>query len=200
MAGIDEILSIISSNQKQTEGGMIKTAQQQADAIIMKGEEDAKAAYEEQLRRTKEQLDTAFTAAKSSVDAQMKRRILATKLELIGDVTEKTVSRLNALPAKDYFALLLNMAKRKLRSGQGVISLGNADLKRLPPDFADSLSEAAKRAGGTVTVASEPADIEDGFILTYGLISENCSFRAVIEAEKEDVRDTAAQALFGAGD
>ena len=39
--------------------------------------------------------------------------------------------------------------------------------------------------------------MEDGFILTYGLISENCSFSAIAESEREAMRDTAAKALFG---
>jgi V/A-type H+-transporting ATPase subunit E len=200
MAGIDEILGIISSNQKQTESSMIRTAQQQADAIIMKGSEDAKAAYEQRFRRASEQAQQDFKTACSSFDAQMKRRILAEKLDIISEITERTLARLNALPAKDYFGLLIKMAEKKLRAGEGTISLGEADLKRIPADFEQSLKTAAEKVGGTVTLSSTPADIEDGFILTYGLISENCSFRAIIEAEKDGIRDTAAQALFGAGD
>ena len=54
----------------------------------------------------------------------------------------------------------------------------------------------AEKNNGSIQLSKVPADIEDGFILSYGLISENCSFRAIIEAEKEDIRDTAARILF----
>ena len=57
--------------------------------------------------------------------------------------------------------------------------------------------ELTEKNGGSVQLSKQPADIEDGFILSYGLISENCSFRAMMEAEKEDIRDTAARILFG---
>ena len=46
-------------------------------------------------------------------------------------------------------------------------------------------------------ISDVPAEISDGFVLEYGLISENCSFSAVLEAEKEGVRDLAARHLFG---
>ena len=136
----------------------------------------------------------------TAVGVVVKRRILAEKLDIISEITERTLARLNALPAKDYFGLLIKMAEKKLRAEEGTISLGEADLKRIPADFEQSLKAAAEKVGGTVTLSHTPVDIEDGFILTYGLISENCSFRAIIEAEKDGIRDTAAQALFGAGD
>ena len=48
-----------------------------------------------------------------------------------------------------------------------------------------------------IKISEKPAEIENGFILTYGLISENCSFRAIIEAERDSLRDMAAAELFG---
>ena len=78
-----------------------------------------------------------------------------------------------------------------------MLSLSRRDLGRVPDSFIKELSAAAEKVGGSVKLDTEPADIENGFILTYGLISENCSFRAVVEAEREGVRDTAARVLFG---
>ena len=66
----------------------------------------------------------------------------------------------------------------------------------IPSDFESKLNEAAKPKNGSIRLAEKAADIDDGFILSYGLISENCSFRAIIESEKDEIRDTAARALF----
>ncbi len=67
----------------------------------------------------------------------------------------------------------------------------------MPVDFAKKADSIAEKAGGTIRISDKCADIENGFILEYGLISENCSFRDIIEAERDAVRDTAARALFG---
>ena len=93
--------------------------------------------------------------------------------------------------------MLEKLAVKRLSGGEGVLSLSSRDLARVPADFMQKLSAAAAKTGGSVKLAKEPAEIENGFVLTYGLISENCSFRAIIEAEREGVRDTAARVLFG---
>ena len=127
----------------------------------------------------------------------MKRKILGFKVGVIDDAIGKTVEKLRSLPEKDYFELLLRLVQRHLQADKGTISLCSRDLERMPSDFESRLDEHARKAGGSICVSKEPADIEDGFILSYGLISENCSFSAILEAEKDGVRDTAARVLFG---
>ena len=196
MSGLDEILNLIEAQQKQTEDSILKAATTKASAIKAEGEQKAQKAYEEHLQKAKLQAEKDFENACASVDANMKRRILAAKVELIDETIEKTIKKLKSLPEKEYFDMLIKLAERHMQPDKGILSLGSNDLARVPADFAKKLDEIAKQKGGSIVLAKESADIDDGFILSYGLISENCSFRAIIEAEKEDVRDTAARALF----
>ena len=195
MSGLDEILTLIEQQQKQTEESIIKSAESKAAAIKAEGDEKARKAYEDHLRIAKAQAEKDFENSCASVDASMKRKILACKVEMIDVAIEKTISKLKTLPDKEYFELLLRLISRHTQQGKGVLALSEADLKRVPADFEQKLSELSAKSGG-IELSKEPADIEDGFILSYGLISENCSFRAMIEAEKEDIRDTAARILF----
>ena len=195
MSGLDEILTLIEQQQKQTEESIIKSAESKAAAIKAEGDEKARKAYEDQLRIAKAQAEKDFENSCASVDASMKRKILACKVEMIDAAIEKTISKLKTLPDKEYFELLLRLISRHTQQGKGVLALSEADLKRVPADFEHKLNELSAKSGG-IELSKEPADIEDGFILSYGLISENCSFRAMIEAEKEDIRDTAARILF----
>ena len=110
---------------------------------------------------------------------------------------DKTVEKLRNLPDEEYFALLEKLAARLIRKGDGVVSLSEKDLKRVTKDFEKNLNKSAEKFKGSIKLSDIPADIEDGFVLTYGLISENCSFRAIMEADKDSVRDTAAKVLFG---
>ena len=197
MSGIEEILNIIDSQQKQTEDNLVSAAEHKASAIIYDGNETAEKAYEEHIKKMTEQLAHDFDNACSSADAAMKRRVLARKIGLIDETIEAALAKLDKLPDGEYFAVLGRLAAKRLRAGEGVLSLSRRDLGRVPDSFIKELSAAAEKVGGSVKLDTEPADIENGFILTYGLISENCSFRAVVEAEREGVRDTAARVLFG---
>lgn len=197
MSGIDEILNMISAQQKETEDGIIKAAESKAAQIIKEGESKAQTAYDEYIKKSKQRYDKDYENSCNAADAEMKRRILSCKVELIDEVIEKTLDKLKNLPDKAYFDMLARIAGRHLRSGEGIISLSEKDLKRVPSDFVSNLSEHAGEINGTIKLASEPADIEDGFILSYGLISENCSFRSIMESETEEVRDIAAREIFG---
>ena len=197
MDGIEKILNIIQQQQKEAEESILNAAKKKADHIFLEGREKAQKAYSDQLERMTAQLERDHTNACASVDADMKRRYLACKVECIDAVIAKTLEKLSELPDREYFELLKKLAARSIRSGDGVISLSEKDLQRMPPDFETDLNGIAQKAGGTIKVSKDPADIRDGFVLTYGLISENCGFSEIMEAEKEAVRDTAAQALFG---
>ena len=197
MSGLDEILNIIDEQRIQNEESIIGAATQKAAAIRSEGEQKAQKAYSEQLEKGQTDAKRDFVNACASVDSDMKRKVLDSKVKLIDSAIEATLERLAKLPEDEYFAMLKRLAEQKLRKGSGVISLSANDLKRLPADFETDIRSSAEKLGGTLEISKKPADISDGFILSYGLISENCSFRAIIESERDEVRDTAAAKLFG---
>ena len=197
MSGLDEILNITDEQRIQNEESIIGAANQKAAAIRSEGEQKAQKAYSEQLEKGQTDAKRDFVNACASVDSDMKRKVLDSKVKLIDSAIEATLERLAKLPEDEYFAMLKRLAEQKLRKGSGLISLSANDLKRLPADFETDIRSSAEKLGGTLEISKKPADISDGFILSYGLISENCSFRAIIESERDEVRDTAAAKLFG---
>lgn len=197
MSGLDEILNIIDEQRIQNEESIIGAANQKAAAIRSEGEQKAQKAYSEQLEKGQTDAKRDFVNACASVDSDMKRKVLDSKVKLIDSAIEATLERLAKLPEDEYFAMLKRLAEQKLRKGSGLISLSANDLKRLPADFETDIRSSAEKLGGTLEISKKPADISDGFILSYGLISENCSFRAIIESERDEVRDTAVAKLFG---
>ena len=196
MSGLDEILNLIETQQQQGEEMILKAAKSKAAAIKAEGDKKAQTAYDDFMHRAKEQAEKDYENACNSADADMKRRVLSCKVGLIDEAIEKTVAKLKALPDSEYFQLIIKLAERHSQPDKGVLSLCSDDLKRIPADFESKLSECVKKTDGSISLSKEAADIEDGFILSYGLISENCSFRAIIESEKDEIRDTAARVLF----
>lgn len=191
MAGIENILGIISSQQKQTENNIISVAEKKADAVIADGNEKAEKEYSEYRKKSEKQLALDYYNAVSSVDAEMRRNILACKIHCIDAVIEKTLERLDIMPDDEYFDILEKLLIQRADKSEGLLYLSQRDLSRITADFKKTVKNL------NIKISENPADIENGFILTYGLISENCSFRAIIEAERDSIRDIAADALFG---
>lgn len=197
MAGIENILEIISARQQESENAIISAAQRKAETITAEGNSAAQKEYENYMKKSRIRLEQELANSRSSVDSSMKRKQLEYKVKAVDDVIEKTLEKLDGLSADEYFGVLEKLLRRRIQKGEGVLYLCSRDLKRATDKFKASVADIAEKAGGSVEISEKAAKIDNGFVLKYGLISENCSFRDIIEAERDAVRDTAAKALFG---
>ena len=197
MSGLDEILNVISEQQKNEENRIMQSAENKVREIKKEAEKKAYEAYEDYMKKSSRRCKLDYENSCSAADSSAKRALLSFKLEQIDSVIDKVVDKLRSLPDAEYFKTLERLAERSADKGDGVMYLSKKDLARVPSDFAANISAIAKKAGGTITVSDKPADIQDGFVLEYGKISENCSFRSILEADRDNVRDLAARELFG---
>jgi V/A-type H+-transporting ATPase subunit E len=196
MAGLEDILNIIDSQQKETESRIMSSAESKVREINKDAAAKADKAYSDYMKKAEAENLRSFESSCVSVDAEMKRRILKCKVGLIDEVIEKTLQKLRSQNDADYFTMLEKLITRSIRKDDGTVSLSSKDLGRLPAGFEDKLKAKAAEIGGSIKIDTAPADIEDGFILTYGLISENCSFSAILETERESIKDLASTELF----
>ena len=71
-----------------------------------------------------------------------------------------------------------------------------ADYAAMPEGFAEKIADAARQAGGSLTVARTEDKLDKGFILSYGGIEENCSFKALFADKKDELNDRVSKLLF----
>ena len=95
-----------------------------------------------------------------------------------------------------YFATLLDILKKFVMEDDGVIFFSEEDRAKLPDDYEEKIEAIAAEKGGTLTVSQENRNIERGFVLAYGGIEENCSFRALFDSRKDDLQDKVQAVLF----
>ena len=196
MAGIETITGRILEEAKKEADRVISEANGKAlDIAVAAGDEirKAKADSDERIARGKK---TYEARTLSSCDILKKKSILSAKQEIIGTVLEKAFDMLKNQDDGAYFDMMLAIIKKSVRPENGTIAFAPGDLKRLPADFARRAAAVAKEAGGTLSVQNEPAKIENGCILIYGGIEENCSLAAIFEANKDRMQDAAAKVLF----
>lgn len=196
MAGLDKIIdqiheeSVLSANQiiaeaRQTAAGIIEAArqesQQQCNLIREKSQTELKN-YRERV--------------KSSADFQRRTELLIAKQNIIAELIEKAYQTLNQQNADQYFDFIEKVIRKTALPKDGQIYFSQTDLARLPEGFEDIIKTAASTNHGTLTLMDEPKDIANGFILVYGGIEENCTFRALFEGKKEQLQDKAQAVLF----
>ncbi len=67
----------------------------------------------------------------------------------------------------------------------------------MPVGFGKEIEEIALAKGGKLTVAGAGRDnIDNGFILAYGGIEENCTIRAMFDAKRDELSDIVHRLLF----
>ena len=166
MSGLDKIKSQILEDAKAQAAESIAKAREQAAEIIRTAEEESAA---ECIRiAQKSEKETADYAARveSACDMQRRKALLTAKQQLIREVLTKAYEQVLALPAEEYFALLLRLLERNVQPEQGEMYLSEADLRRMPQGFETQVKETAKKAGGSLEISSQAKAIDGGFVLT----------------------------------
>ena len=196
MAGIENITNEILQEAKESAAGFIEAARQKAQEA-----EDAAASEVSRLATAsaeKAEQDAAAYAKRieSQIDLRRRQAILAAKQDIIDSAVKAAGEKLANLGDAEYFEMLGKLIAAHVRAGEGELLLSAKDLKRLPGGFAATVAEFAKKAGGTLRVSDEAADIGSGFLLRYGGIDENCTLKALFAEKKESLQDKVREVLW----
>ena len=134
--------------------------------------------------------------AKSSSELKKRQAILAAKQSIIGNMLDKAYDAMVALPDEEYFQVIVKCLEKSVQPKSGEICFSGKDRKRLTPQTEKQIEQIAAAHGGSLKVSNGNCDIDGGFILIYGGIEENCSFRAMLDANREHLADKVNELLF----
>lgn len=196
MTGLDTILESIRKDGQESADAILQKAKQEADEISARGLEDAQLRREEILRDAPQQAQDTADRVLSSAHREQRQILLTARQALIQETLEAAEKSLFDLTDEDYFTVLLGLAAKRALPQKGELVLGSRDFARMPANFAKKLQEALLQ-GAELTVAEKPNPaIDGGFLLLYGGIEENCTFRALFDDKREELQDLTNQILF----
>ena len=162
--------------------------------------DEAKAVADSKIAEAKAQSEAEIANYKervaSSIDLQRRTKVLAAKQDVIKEVLNEAYESLTGMEADAYFAMLLKMLGKYALPQDGEIFFSARDLKRMPAGFQDEVKKAAESKNGSLTVSEEGRNIENGFILAYGGIEENCTLQAMFDAKRDELSDKVHHLLF----
>lgn len=196
MSGLEKITSQILEEAKTSAAMKLETARKEADDILSKAKEACAAMEAEAAEKNVILKENYEGRIKSSAEQQRRTALLRAKQDMIAEVIEEAYVTLKQEDTESYFRTMEKILKTYVLAEPGEIYFSAQDLARMPADFEERISAAAEEKGGSLVLSKEPKAIEDGFILVYGGIEENCTLKALLDAKKDELQDKVNEILF----
>lgn len=193
MTGLDKILAQIKADSDSVCADIKQKTLAQCDTIIAQAEKKAAAILSEGESKAHKAKCDIISRAESSADLDSRSVILRAKQDIIVSSLENARKYLCGLPSDEYFDLICKMISKYSENRDGYISFSKKDYDRLPSGFLKTINSCCK---GTLSLQKETAEIDGGFILTYGGIEVNCSFCSLFSANNEIFCDEVSKILF----
>lgn len=196
MTGLEKIINKISSDSSKRCEAIVANAHKQAESIAARAEQDNTAAADAIIAEAEEKCARIAETAQARAVQTAKQELLKAKITAINDTIDAAAARLAALAVDDYCAALIKLVSRHAQPGSCEMLLCAADRERMPADFSGKAIAAAAQNGAKLSLTDEDAPIANGFILRYGDIEINCSFAALIDEHREELKEKVNAILF----
>lgn len=192
MTGLEKIIKEIEKDAESKANAVLAEANKKADKIISDAKNEAREKADSIAAAAKIREKDIIERGKSADELNLKKQVLLKKQEIITDIIKEAENRLNALDDTEYFDILISMAKKFALDKSGDMILSKKDKERMPSDFETKLKSGCPK----LSVSDNTAKIDGGFILSYGGIEENCTFKALFESNIEILQDKVHTLLF----
>ncbi|HJC62274.1 MAG TPA: hypothetical protein H9753_01465 [Candidatus Blautia merdavium] len=196
MTGLEKMQSQILSEAESSAKEILDQAKKEAEGIV----EEARKRAEAECRRISEKSEAEVKGleerAVSSSDLQRRKELLQAKQEVISQMLDQAYESLLCADEKDYFDMLRKMLRKFVLPQEGEICFSKEDLERMPKGFQEEIQAIAKEKGGALALSEEVRSVQGGFVLIYGGIEENCTFRAMFNSKKDELSDKVHALLF----
>lgn len=197
MSGLDRIVEEIHRQAQEESDEILRKADEYCSAYM----EDVKSKVDDEIaaysKKAANERELYEAKTKSGMEFKERNSILKAKQQCIDDCINLAQKKINDFSDEEYFKLLEKILKANIQKDSGIMCLCEKDLKRMPESFENSIKKIAENAGGRLEISNEPAAIKNGFILVYGDIEENCTLKALFDANIDKLKDIANKELFG---
>jgi len=197
MTGLEKIVDQILAEAKEKAQNILADAETEAANIRAEAETQAEQAVLAIQKQTDAQVKNLEQRMRSANDLYRRTQMLAAKQEIIEKVINMAYDKVCGADAESYFGMLEKLIEKYALAQSGEIYFSDKDLKAMPQGFENKITKAAEKAGGTLKLSGAGKNIENGFILVYGGVEENCTIRAIFDARREEMQDTVHELLFG---
>lgn len=195
MTGLDRITQMINEEAAIEGQKIIKEASAEVKKIIAESRVKAAKLSKEIVDKARKEADLITATAKGNAEAITRNRYLEIRNAILNDVISAAYLEIEKLSDEEYFDLIRKLCVKYIQPGECTMFMNGYDLGRLPQDFELEInSEVFEKSA--VYISKQAVDIENGFILSYGQIEINCTFKAVFDENMDNLKDMLSPFMF----
>lgn len=196
MTGLEKIVSHIVEEANTSAKEQLAKASEEAAALKEQAAMEAQKECDQIAQKSVADIKNYKDRVTSSEDLKRRTAVLAAKQELIAGTIDKAYETFCNKTDEEYFTVIREMIEKFALGEGGMIYFSEEDHKRMPAGFAETIQAIAAKKNGTLKLSEETRNIKGGFILAYGGIEENCSFRALFDVKRDELQDKVQKELF----
>lgn len=196
MTGLDKIINQILDEANNSASAILEEAREKAEEIMAAAALEADKAEKDIQEKSASALKSFQERMVSSSDLKRRTAILQAKQEIIASVMAKSYDTFLNKEDAQYFAIIEKMISKFALAQEGTIYFSPKDMARMPQGFEAVIQKIAADKGGSLTLSRETRNLEGGFVLAYGGIEENCSFKALFDSKRDELQDKIQAVLF----
>ncbi len=196
MTGLDKMINQILDEANGSASQILEDARASAEGFLNDARKAVNDLQKEYERKSDAEVQNYKDRAASSADLKRRTMILEAKQEIISSIVEKAYETFMQKSGEEYFQVIREMLKKFVLPQDGEICFSQRDLDQMPAGFEKEIQQIAASAGGSLKLSREPKNLDGGFILVYGGVEENCSFKALFASRKDELQDQVQKVLF----
>ena len=198
MAGVENIKEKILRDAELKANEILEKAKLQAKETEEKANRKAAIKAKEISLKSNHEISEKKRIINSMVELEMRKDILSAKQQLIEEVFDKALERMNNLEGAKYEQVIYDMLMASAESGEEEIIMSGDRKKKLSADFISRANKALESAGkkGKLKISDETRNISGGFILKSRGVEINNSFEAVIRLYRDEIEPKVAEIFF----
>ena len=196
MTGLEKMKSQILDEANRSAGEILEQAKKEADAVMAEARKNAEAECQRISEKSEADAESLKGRAESSCDLQKRKAVLKAKQEVISEILKRAYKKMLASDTETYFDIIRKMLNKYVLPEEGEICFSSDDKKRMPDGFEKEIAAIAAAKGGKLIVSTEERHIQGGFVLIYGGIEENCTFKAMFDSRRGELSDKVHALLF----
>lgn len=195
MTGLEKIEAMINEEAKEDCEKILRNASAEIKKMIADSRVAAAKSSKAIVDKARSQADLISATAKGKAESITRNKYLEIRGAILNDVISAAYEEIEKMSDEEYFELITKLCVKYIQPGECTMFMNGYDLSRLPEDFELTINSAVFEKSA-VYISKKAVDIENGFILSYGKVEINCTFRAIFDEKMDSLKDMLSPFMF----
>jgi V/A-type H+-transporting ATPase subunit E len=195
---LEKIIERIAQDSLSQANEITGQAKHNAAAILSKARAEAAALVKNRIEKAQREADNLAQREKAITQLEMRKKVLASKQEVISAIYKNVAEKIAALPDKEYVLFIKNQVLNAVETGKEQIIFSAAETDRLGPKIVQEINQElkSKKRPGELTLGPVSKQLTQGFLLQQGSVVLNYTLDSILARRREETELLVAEILF----